>query len=364
MEIDNDSVLSDKIRHFHIEGQYLSAIPFGDGHINDSYCVTFSQNGAAQRYLVQRVNTRIFVNPQVLMQNIARVTNYIAAQLADASDKDRRVLHFIPTRRGELFHTDEAGGCWRVMRFIENTITLQSVRSPEQAFRVSAAFGSFQEQLASLPGPPLLDTIPHFHDTPKRFVEFEQALERNAAGRAHLAKDEIAFALKRRQIVGQLVDAGLPTRTIHNDSKSNNVLHDCATGDAICVVDLDTVMPGLAVYDFGDMVRSMTSPAPEDERDPSLVFMRFEIFEGLLRGFLHSTRTFLTNDEKAVLPASGRVVTFENGLRFLADYLNGDIYYKVHRPSQNLDRCRTQFRLVESIESQMPAMNQLVASML
>jgi aminoglycoside phosphotransferase (APT) family kinase protein len=213
-----------------------------------------------------------------------------------------------------------------------------------------------------LPPPRLHETIPDFHHTPKRFTALEQAIAADAAGRAALAKPEIEFARARKSITGILLDANLPERITHNDTKFNNVLLDDKTGEAVCVIDLDTVMPGLALYDFGDMVRTTTSPAAEDEKDLSQVTMQFPMFEALVRGYLESAGAFLTAAEREYLAFSGKVITFEIGIRFLADYLAGDTYFKVHREGHNLDRCRTQFRLVESIERQEEEMSRLVES--
>lgn len=352
------------VRHFQVSGEFLGATQFGAGHINDSYCAAFQKNGRAIRFMLQRVNTHVFTNPAALMLNIARVTEHIAGLLWETADAERRALRFVPACNGALFYVDAAGLCWRMMHYIEGTDVVQTIDTPEQAYRIAQAFGKFQEQLAGLPAPRLVDTLPNFHNTPKRFADLERAIAEDAAGRAALVQEEIDFALTRRAVASQLVDAGLPERTTHNDAKSNNVLLDDATGEAICVVDLDTVMPGLSVYDFGDMVRSMTSPAAEDEQDLTQVTMRFRIFEALARGFVDAGREFLTRDEKRLLPAAGKVITFENGLRFLADYLNGDTYYKVHREGQNLDRCRTQFKLVRSIEEQEPEMRRLLDGLL
>jgi Ser/Thr protein kinase RdoA (MazF antagonist) len=236
------------------------------------------------------------------------------------------------------------------------------VQTPAQAFQAGRAFGRFQQMLASLPAPRLHDTIPDFHHSPKRFKALEQAIDADVAGRAILAKQEIDFAMTRRSITGVLLDANLPERVTHNDTKFNNVLLDDDSGEAICVIDLDTVMPGLAPYDFGDMVRTATSPAMEDERDLSKVTMQFPMFEALVRGYLSSAGGFLTKAEKDLLAFSGKSITFELGVRFLTDYLAGDTYFKVHREGHNLDRCRTQFKLIESIEQQEEKMERLVES--
>jgi aminoglycoside phosphotransferase (APT) family kinase protein len=251
-----------------------------------------------------------------------------------------------------------------VYRFIERARTYDTVGSPQQAFQAAKAFGQFQKMLVDLPAPQLHDTIPDFHNTPKRFMAFERTLAADAADRAVLAKPEIDFAFAHQSIAGVLLDAHLPERVTHNDTKFNNVMLDDAAGEGICVVDLDTVMPGLALYDFGDMVRTATSPADEDEPDLSKVTMQFPMFEALARGYLSSAGNFLTQSERQYLAFAGKLITFEQGIRFLTDYLAGDTYYKVHRDGHNLDRCRTQFKLVESIEQQEEKMDLLVSELL
>jgi Ser/Thr protein kinase RdoA (MazF antagonist) len=234
------------------------------------------------------------------------------------------------------------------------------VESPAQAFAAAQAFGQFQKLLTDLPAPRLHDTIPDFHHTPKRFAALEKFVAADTGNRAALAKPEIEFALRHQAICGVLLDAQLPERVTHNDTKINNVLLDDATGEGVCVIDLDTVMPGLALYDFGDMVRTTTSPVKEDERDLTKVTMQFPMFEALVRGYLASASAFLTPAEKQQLAFAGKLITFEIGIRFLTDFLAGDPYFKIHREEHNLDRCRTQFKLVESIEQQEAQMNKSV----
>jgi aminoglycoside phosphotransferase (APT) family kinase protein len=270
------------------------------------------------------------------------------------------VLTLIPARDGVAFHRDAGGNYWRAYVFIEQARTFDAVESPRQAFAAAKAFGQFQKLLADLPAPRLHDTIPDFHHTPKRFAALEKAILADSANRAMLARTEIEFALRHKAVCHGLLDAKLPERVTHNDTKFNNVMLDNTTGEDMCVIDLDTVMPGLALYDFGDMVRTTTSPTKEDERDLSRVMMQFPMFEALARGYLSSAGEFLTPAERKLLTFSGKLITFEIGIRFLADYLSGDVYFKVHREGHNLDRCRTQFRLVESIEQQEDQMNKLV----
>ncbi len=352
---------------FEFHGEVSALAPYGNGHINDTYIVSCQGAGASARYILQHINRRVFLNPAAMMQNIERVTAHLAGQVAGQPDGARRVLQLVPAQDGRNWHVDAEGETWRAYRFIENACSYETAASAEQAFQAARAFGRFQQQVAGLPLPRLHETIPHFHDTPRRFAALEQAVAQataaNGNGRAALAGPEIEFARSRQSIANVLLSAGLPDRITHNDTKFNNVLLDGTTGEAVCVIDLDTVMPGLALYDFGDMVRTTTSPAQEDEQDLSKVTMQFPLFEALVRGYLESAGGFLTPAEKRLLAFSGKLITFEVGIRFLTDYLAGDTYFKVHREGHNLDRCRTQFKLVESIERQEEKMNRLVESM-
>lgn len=347
-------------RNFQIYGEFRAAGPYGSGHINDTYCVEFEQAGAPVRYILQRINHNVFKNPVALMENVQRVTAHLASKLGDAPDASRSVLTLVPARDGRAWYVDAEGNHWRTYFFIEKARTYDAIESSDQAFQAAAAFGRFQGLLADMPAPRLHDTIPNFHNTPSRFARFEHVLAADKLNRAVQAKAEIEFALRQKPITSRLLDAGLPERVTHNDTKINNVMLDDKTGKGICVIDLDTVMPGLALYDFGDMVRTATSPAKEDEKDLSKVQMQFPKFEALVRGYLSTAAGFLTKAERGFLPFSGKLITFEIGLRFLTDFLEGDVYFKVHRDGHNLDRCRTQFKLVESIEAQEEKMNRLV----
>ncbi len=347
---------------FQFSGEFLSATPYGSGHINDSYSVVCHHSGVAVRYMLQRINHNIFRNPVALMQNIHRVTSHLAVQVAGQPDCERRVLTLIPARDGQAWHADADGNYWRAYRFIQNARTYDAVESEEQAFQAAKAFGRFQQLLVNLPPPRLHDTIPDFHNTPRRFKALEEAITSDPAGRAIHARSEIDFALAHQSIASVLISANLPVRVTHNDTKFNNVMLDNATGEGICVIDLDTVMPGLAPYDFGDMVRTTTSPAREDEPDLSRVTMQFPMFEALVRGYLSTAGVSLTKAEKQSLVASATLITFEQGIRFLADHLKGDTYYKVSYSGQNLIRCRTQFKLIQSIQQQEERMTRLVES--
>ncbi len=253
--------------HFEFRGAVLGLAPHGGGHINDTFLVTCEAPGAPARYILQHINRHVFHDPVAVMQNIERVTAHLAIEEAGQPDGARHALQLVPARDGCNWHVDAQGETWRAYRLIENARTYETATSTDQAFQAARAFGHFQRQLASLPPPRLHETIPDFHNTPKRFDALEQAIATDAAGRAALARPEIEFARSRQAMTGILLDANLPERTTHNDTKFNNVLLDDKTGEAVCVIDLDTVMPGLALYDFGDMVRTTTSPAKEDEQD-------------------------------------------------------------------------------------------------
>jgi len=342
-------------REFQIEGQLAGVVPIGSGHIHDSYRVTFADERGSNEFVLQRINTRVFTRPAELMDNVVRITSHLVTSLAFESEAAGRALHLVPARSAEFACLDRDGSWWRIFEFIPGARAHEAV-TPEQARQVAHAIGRFQLQMASMNGPRLHDTIPDFHNTPLRLESLERTIAADAAGRRQSALSEIDFALKRREVSTLLNNAGLPERIVHNDAKSSNVLLDDVTGDAVCVIDLDTVMPGLSVHDFGDMVRSMTGPAPEDEPDTSRVLMQFDYYEALLHGYVSAAAPLLTRDEIRMLPGAGKVITYENGLRFLADYLAGDTYYKTTYPEQNLHRCRTQFALVRSIEEQEPRM--------
>lgn len=354
---------------FGIPGELLQAAPYGSGHINDTYAATYSSNGQFVRYIFQRINHNVFTNPVAVMENIARVTNHSRDVLArrQVSDPLRRTLTVLPALDGRPYFQDSEGYTWRTYLFIEEAVTYDKIENANQAREAARAFGEFQGLLVDLPGERLHETIPQFHHTRSRFDALIRAIEADSEGRAASVADEIGFARAREHLVDELLDqqarGELPERITHNDTKLNNVMFDTASGEAICVIDLDTVMPGLVLYDFGDMVRTATSPALEDEKDLSLVTMQMPMFQALAEGYLGATQSFLLPAEKDRLAFSGKLITFEIGLRFLTDFLSGDTYFKTHRPGHNLDRCRTQFKLVESIESQEPAMQNFVNSL-
>jgi hypothetical protein len=345
-------------KKFQIYGEILHAETLKIGHINETYSATYSQGGTRVRYIHQKINRNVFKNPAAVMKNVMRVTSHIRKKLEaqNARHLTRRSLIVIPTRDGHSYFLDADHGVWRTFIFIEGVETFESVESPEQAFQAGRAFGEFQRLLVDLPGERLFETIPDFHNTRKRFGALQQAIERDQHNRARDAQPEIQFALKHENIVDTILNAlakrKIPERVTHNDTKFNNVMLDVLTGEAMCIVDLDTVMPGCALYDFGDMVRTTTSPTLEDEQDLSKVKMQMPMFKKLAEGYLSAAGEFLTKAEKSFIAFSGKLITFEIGIRFLTDFLSGDTYFRIHRPGHNLDRCRTQFKLVESIEKQ------------
>lgn len=350
------------VRQFKVSGELRMAEPTGMGHIHRTWLVVCASPGGEARFILQQLNTGVFTRPIELMENMERVTAHLAASVAGQPDPERRALRLIRTHQGQSWHCDEHGRYWRMFPYIAGTRACTLVDAPGEAFQAGRAFGVFQQQMATLPPPRLHETIPGFHDTAMRFAALERAMGADTANRAVLAKPEIAFALARKSLVGVLPQAGLPERITHNDTKIDNVLLDEKTGEALCVIDLDTVMPGLALFDFGDMVRTATTGEREDEPDLSRIELRPELFEALLRGYLEAAGNLLTAAEREYLVFSGKLITFEMGIRFLADYLNGDTYYTVHREAHNLDRCRAQFKLIQSMERQEPALMRLVRS--
>ena len=362
----SESQLQGVSKQFQIYGEILRAEACKIGHINETYIATYGQGGIPIRYVHQKINKNVFKKPDEVMDNIMRVTGHIRDHLEESGEKEvtRKVLTVIPTRDGRPYFKDQNGDFWRTFLFVENVRSFESVESIQQATEAGRGFGKFQKCLVDLQGERLHETIPYFHHTRRRFEAFKSAMEADKYKRAEHAAKEIEFALSREPIVDVLLDAlkegAIPERITHNDTKFNNVLLDMRSGKAMCVVDLDTVMPGLSLYDFGDMVRTTTSPTLEDEKDLNRVEMKMDMFEALTRGFLSEVGEQLSEAEVNFVPFSGKLMAFTIGLRFLTDYLSGDFYFRVHRPGHNLDRARTQFKLVESIENQEDKMNRIV----
>jgi aminoglycoside phosphotransferase (APT) family kinase protein len=320
-----ESKLLEISRQFYIYGDLLHAEPCKIGHINETYIATYNQGGIQVRYVHQRINTNVFKDPDAVMDNFVRVTTHQRKKLmaAGARDASRRTLFVVPTREGKFYHRNGDGECWRTLVFVEGVRTYEAVESPTQAFEAGKAFGEFQSLLVDLPGKRLAETIPNFHNTRKRFEALQQAVQADRANRCKDARREIDFALKQESIVDVILNAlakrKIPERITHNDTKFNNVMLDVVTGKAMCVVDLDTVMPGSVLYDFGDMVRTTTSPTLEDELDLGKVQMRLPMFKALARGYLESAGSFLTKSERSLIAFSGKLITFTIGIRFLTD---------------------------------------------
>jgi len=351
---------------FQILGDFVDARPWGSGHIHDSFAVTFNQAGAPVRYLVQRINHQVFKDVPAMMENIVRATRHIRQKLAEngTTEISRRVLTLIPTREGESFTRDAQGNFWRAWLFIEKARTHDVLETVRQAYEAAKAFGETQRWLRDLPAPPLHETIPNFHHGPLRYQAFLEALALDPCNRAANARPEIDFLQRQAgifEVVPRLIRLGeIPIRITHNDTKLNNVLLDEQSGQGICVIDLDTLMPGVSLYDFGDIVRSSVSPAAEDEPDLSKVVFLAPRFEALARGFLSAVGDFLNHAEWDYLALGGPLFALIMGARFLTDYLLGDPYYKITRAQHNLDRCRTQFKLMEALNRQEEVMRAMV----
>lgn len=353
-------------RNFRIPGTFQDGHRIKIGHINETFAATYDDVGRPFRVVHQTINTHVFREPVGLMANVVRVTEHLRGKLEGlgTDQLDRRALRVIPTRAGEPFHVDGDGRYWRTFLFVEDVRSYDAVESPRQAYQAGHAFGQFQSLLADLPAAELATTIPDFHHTPKRFERLLRAIQADEFRRGTIARREIDFALGMKPLVSALVDAEargeVPLRVTHNDTKFNNVMLDVRTGEAMCVVDLDTVMPGLVLYDFGDMVRTTTSRTAEDEQFLERVELEMPMFEALVRGYLEATRGFLTAAERRLLVLSGKLITFTIGIRFLTDYLEGDAYFRIHREHHNLDRCRKQFKLIESMNEREAEMQRVV----
>lgn len=343
---------------FAIGGEFVEGEEIHSGHINSTFRATYElPDGTRHRYILQQINSSVFKDPHAVMRNVERVTRHINSKvLRVKKDLGGQTLNLYPARAGQFWTEVEGGSLWRCYNFIEGCLTYDVVENTRQAYQAARAFGSFQDLVSDLPASEIVETIPDFHDTRKRFERLVAVAAENPQGRLEGARREYEFILARAGVTSRLLelrDAGaIPVRVTHNDTKINNVMIDAETDEAVCVIDLDTVMPGLSLYDFGDLVRTATSPAEEDEKDLSKVCMRMPMFEALVEGFLDSAGSFLNEAELSHLAFSGKLITLETGIRFLTDYLEGDVYFKIHRPGHNLDRCRTQLKLIERIEEQ------------
>ncbi len=340
---------------------YTDINNYGNGHINDTYlCETYPG------FILQRINTDIFKKPEELMKNIANVTEHLKKKISGSGgNPERETLILIKTRDGNNYYKADEKNYFRMYKYVENTVTVETPEKPEQMYNTGKAFGKFQRMLDDFEASALYETIVDFHNTPKRVEQLEAAIAKNANGRLSCVKAEVDFALEFAKyadcIVKEIEKGTVPVRVTHNDTKLNNVLFDKNTGEGICVIDLDTVMPGSALYDFGDALRFGASTGAEDETDLSKIEFDLEMFEAFTKGFLEEVAGCLTEKETELLPLSALILTYECGTRFLADYINGDTYFKTHRENHNLDRARTQFKLVADIETKLDKMAEIVA---
>ena len=350
------------VTSFQVDGKVVEYVPFGNGHINDTRLVTMD-NGV--QYVLQRINKNVFKRPDLLMENYVGVTKFIRNKIENmGGDPLREVLNAIPAKDGKPFVIDEEGQYWRLLVYVTESMSYDKVEKPEQFYDSAVSFGDFQYMLRDYPAETLHETIVNFHNTPDRYRQLMEAIENNTAGRLAEVGQEVEFAKARREFASTLENAHkegrLPLRVTHNDTKLNNILFDSNTGKALCVVDLDTIMPGYSVNDFGDSIRFGATTALEDETDLSKVNFDISLYELYVKGFIEGAKGGLTEGELEMLPIGAIMMTFECGMRFLADYLNGDTYFRIHRPTHNLDRCRNQFKLVADMEAHLDEMKAIV----
>ena len=363
---EKDAILTEVLSAYDFPATLLGAVRYGQGHINDTFCVICQpQEGDAVRYILQGLSLAAFPRQDELMENFIGITSYLRDKIiAAGGDPLRETLSLVKTRDGKDYYTDGTGKVWRLTPFIENTDCFQSA-TPELFEASARAFGNFQYMLQGYPAETLHEAIVNFHNTEDRFAKFEAALAADKHDRAKDIQAEIQFVLDRKAdcsvALQALRDGKLPLRVTHNDTKLNNILIDRATGEGICVIDLDTTMPGLSINDFGDSIRFGANHSKEDEKDLTKVNFDIDLYEAYTRGFLEGAKGSLTAAELEYLPWGARLMTLECGIRFLTDYLDGDHYFRIHYTDQNLDRCRTQFKLVKDMEEQFEAMAAVVA---
>lgn len=354
------------ISQFALDGELVSCERYGEGHINETYLAVVKTAGGEVKYIVQKINSTLFKEVDKLMNNIRLVTEFNRRKISErGGDPDRESLSLVYTKGGAAYYFDEeSAGYFRIYKFITDAVAYQIVEKPEHFYQSAVAFGDFANLLAQFDASLLYEVLPDFHNTKKRFADFEKSLKADKMGRAKDVKKEIDFVLSRRDYCGRIVDlladGTMPTKVTHNDTKLNNVMLDAKTGKYVAVIDLDTIMPGSICYDFGDSIRFGCNPAAEDEPDLSKVNFDIGLFEVYAKGYLSALGASVTAAEKANLAFGAILMTYECGMRFLADYLDGDVYFRTHRPAQNLDRCRTQFKLIEDMEKQLDEMNAIV----
>lgn len=364
--IKNESHIEDVANEFAIAGEFLSGEEIHSGHINSTYMASFTEpSGSIAQYIFQRINENVFKNPLAVMRNVEMVTRHINWKvLRVKKDLGGQTLNLYPARGGRFYAEGGGGGVWRCYNFIDGCKTYDIVENTRQAYQAGHAFGSFQDLVSDIDVDDIEETIPDFHDTPKRYKKLMEVIAANPCDRVGTAQPEIDFIQRRKHLTTKLItlrDKGkIPIRITHNDTKINNVMIDTETDEAVCVIDLDTVMPGLSLYDFGDLVRTVVSPAAEDEQDLSKVEMRMPFFESLAEGYLDGCDC-LCDAEIENLVFSGKLISLEIGIRFLTDYLEGDVYFKSKHDRHNLDRARTQLKLVEELEKKEQEMGKFVS---
>ncbi len=367
MEDKHLDIIAEAVESIDFKGEVTEVKVFGSGNINDTFLVKAIKDGKEERYILQRINHSIFKDVGKLMENYCKVCDYLKEIVkARGGDIYRETITVVKTKNGKNFLKDSKGNYWRGILFITNSLTSEVIECKEDFYKTGKAFGGFQNMLADYKADTLYESIPNFHNTKERFKSFLDAVEKDEAGRKSEVEAEIDFILKREADTGVLLnmlEAGeLPLRATHNDAKLGNIILDKDTKEGICIIDLDTVMPGLSLYDFGDAIRSGATKSAEDEKDLENVYVDLELFEAFTKGFIEGADKGLTEKEIEMLPMGAKVITLEQGIRFLTDYLNGDVYYKTSYDKQNLYRTKTQLKLVADMESKWSKLNEIVAN--
>lgn len=363
-----EQYLNEILESYDFEGNYTGYRHITAGHINTTFALQFDINGKNKQIIAQKINTNVFKCPEKLMENMVNVTEHLSKKIEEAGgDIQRETLHAVIARDGNPYHVMADGTFWRCVNFITDAYSCDTIENPQVFFNAGAAFGDFMSKLADFPGETLHETIPDFHNTKQRFQNFLVALKNNKSGRKDTVKDEIDFVLQRKEdsekLVNLIAEGKLPIRVTHNDTKINNIMFDNQSNLGLCVLDLDTVMPGLSLYDFGDAIRSGAGTAAEDEKDASKMKLNIELYKAYTDGYLSTAGKSLTPEEAENLAFSAKLLTFECGMRFLTDYLDGDVYFHTDYAEHNLVRARTQFALVADIEKHLDELNEITADL-
>lgn len=365
-----ENLLNEALAAFDFGGELVGAVRYGSGHINDTFVVhTQPGEDPCRRFILQRISSAAFKHPEEVMANIVGVTSYLGRMIREAGgDPERETMSVWATRDGKNFYTDSEGGAWRVYPFVEGTVCLQKAETPELFAASARAFGKFQRMLRDYPADTLYETIPKFHDTEDRLAKLKAAVAADVMGRVKEVGPELKFVAEREAdcsvALSALREGRLPLRVTHNDTKLNNILIDRATGEGICVIDLDTVMPGFVLSDIGDFIRTGANTGAEDDENLDNVNVNIDIFKAYTRGYMEKVKSFLTPMEIKLLPYGGRLLTYMQTVRFLTDYINGDTYYKIRSPKHNLIRTKAQFKLLQSLEAHADEMDAFMSEWL